>query len=144
MHNDESNRAEARALTPEEVGSRVSAILEAAERDARAVIDAAHRELATRECAAPSLEQLAASLDALTARVEGLERAQAAGLLSAATPATPPRERRERRGVIDPASRVRAIELALAGYSRAAIAEELAESMAPGDIDVLLDEVLSR
>jgi hypothetical protein len=41
------------------------------------------------------------------------------------------------------AVRVRVIELALAGYPRAAIARELAAVMAPGDVDALLDEVLA-
>jgi hypothetical protein len=46
--------------------------------------------------------------------------------------------------MVDAASRVRAIELALAGYARDAIARELASSMPAAEIETLLDEVLAR
>jgi len=140
MHTDEPSPPSGRGLSPEEVGARVSAILEAAERDARAVIAAAHQEVA----APPpprTLEELAGELADLRARVEALEKELRER--AAATP-TAPAQRRERSGAVDPAARVRAIELALAGYSRDAIARELGTSMAPGDVEGLLDEVLAR
>src|SRR5579862_5516937 len=123
-------------LGPEEVGARVSAILEAAERDARAVIAAAYREAAAPPAAPATLEEVAQALEALSRRVDALERA------ISATPHTeraPEPERSPR----DDAVRVRAIELSLAGNSRAAIAHELAETMAPADVERLLDEVLA-
>jgi len=143
MPADEPAAPAGRALSPEEVGARVSAILEAAERDARAVIDAAHRELAAREQPEPTLEELARALDALSARVAALERSVAAAAVAASAPPPPPAERPRRRAPIDPAARVRAIELALAGYSREAITDELAATMSPTDVEQLLDEVLS-
>src|ERR1700691_6119491 len=111
-----------RALSPEEVGARVSAILEAAERDARAVIDAAHRAAAA-SAEELTLESVAAQLDALTARVATLERAIGAG-----APAQPPAQAQQPDPTEDPslaaqaqaapaaAVRVRVIELALGGY----------------------------
>src|SRR5579871_5586257 len=152
MHPDEPISSEAGALSPEEIGARVSAILEAAERDARAVIDAAHREAAARELEPITLEELARELDALTARVEAIERtlatappADAGDGDPVAAEGRPPHERRGRRATsVDPAARVRAIELALAGYSREAIARELAASMPPAAVEGLLDEVLTR
>jgi hypothetical protein len=134
---DEPNASDPRVLSPEEVGARVSAILEAAERDARAVIDAAHREAAERERGPLTLEELTREVDELRTRVAALERAIAAP----EGPSAPPRPP-ERRPAIDPAARVLAIELALAGNSREAIARELASSMACEDIERLLDEVL--
>ena len=128
-------------LSPEEVGARVSAILEAAERDARAVIDAAHREsTAAAKRSGLTLEELARDVDELSARVAALERAL---LAEGGHGAGRSAERALRRDPIDPAARVRAIELALAGCSREAIAQELASSMPPEDIERLLDEVLA-
>lgn len=136
-----------RALSPEEVGARVSAILEAAERDARAVIDAAHRAAATAT-EELTLERLAAQIDELSARVGALESALAAGRPDAspvaaaeqppAAPSAPPAPPDTVSAV-----RVRVIELALAGYPRAAIARELAAVMAPAQVDAILDEVLA-
>jgi hypothetical protein len=125
-------------LGPEEVGARVSAILEAAERDARAVIAAAYREAAP-PAAPATLEELAEALQALSRRVDAIERTISASPQTERAraedqPARPPRE---------DAVRVRAIELSLAGHSRAAIAHELAGTMAPADVDRLLDEVLA-
>jgi hypothetical protein len=40
------------------------------------------------------------------------------------------------------AARVRAIDLALAGYSREAIANELSTSLHRGQVELLLEEVL--
>jgi hypothetical protein len=141
MRMDERSASDPRPLSPEEVGARVSAILEAAERDARAVIDAAHHEAAERERAPLTLEGLASEVDELRARVAALERVIAAADGSVAPPRPP--DRRAARAAIDPAARVRAIELALAGHPREAIAQALASSMAPGDIERLLDEVLA-
>jgi hypothetical protein len=140
MRMHEPNASDPHVLSPEEVGARVSAILEAAERDARAVIDAAHREAAERERGPLTLEELAREVDELRARVGVLERAIAAPGESSAPERAP--ERRPARPAIDPAARVLAIELALAGNSREAIAQELASSMASDDIERLLDEVL--
>jgi hypothetical protein len=155
MHPDEANASAGRALSPEEIGARVSAILEAAERDARAVIDAAQREAEAPERAPGTLAELSAELDALAARVGALERTLAGrprhdgaanGAAGGAAEATnPAAERRGRRAdVVDAAARVRAIELALAGYARDAIARELAASMPAAEVEGLLDEVLSH
>jgi hypothetical protein len=131
---------ERRSLSPEEVGERVSAILVAAERDARAVIEASHREPAA-DRDTPTLAELAREVDALARRLEALERA----VVALARPASPRpvAQWHDRRTAADPAARVRAIELALAGYSREAIARELAASMDAADIERLLDEVLT-
>ena len=134
MHRDDpSARPE---LGPEEVGARVSAILEAAERDARAVITAAYREQQHEPVEA--LEDLARKVAQLAARVEALEQALGAGTaeLAAETPGR----------AVDAgtqAARVRAVELALAGLSRDAIAQELSGALAPGEVELLLDDVLS-
>jgi hypothetical protein len=127
-------------LSPEEVVARVSAILAAAERDARAVIGAAQPELAS-ELQTPALAELARRVGELAARLDALERAVAS--LTRPAPSRPVAHRRDRRAATDPAARVRAIELALAGHAREAIARELASSMAPDEIERLLDEVLS-
>jgi hypothetical protein len=179
MPAEESTPFERRALSPEEVGARVSAILEAAERDARAVIDAAHRE-AVPPTGELTLERVAAELDALSGRVAALESALGAAPRATASPSTvaeppstvaeppsavapphrtaarppsvaaqPPQAADPRRvaeaDAVDPtpAARVRAIELALSGYPRAAIARELAAVMSPQSVDSLLDEVLA-
>jgi hypothetical protein len=162
MH--ESNPPAGRALTPEEVGARVSAILEAAERDARAVIEAAHRELEAPRREPLTLEELSREVVDLSARVAALERALPAaaavagpspvvrdGMLAGARTDDEPvapraadasQERRLQRETVVPAARVRAIELALAGYSRPAIARELTASLSAAEIEGLLDEVL--
>jgi hypothetical protein len=132
--------AERRGVSPEEVGERVSAILAAAERDARAVIDAGQREVAAGHDA-PTLAELAREVSELGMRLEALERAVVALARPSAT--RPVAQWRDRRATADPAARVRAIELALAGYSREAIANELAASMAADDVERLLDEVLT-
>lgn len=130
MHSDEPPAVP--ELSPEEVGARVSAILEAAERDARAVISAAYRE--QRAASAAGLEELAGEVARLAARVEALEQAIETGA-----------ERTPQRAadVSAQVARVRAVELALAGLSRAAIAAELSATMAPADVERLLDDVLS-
>ena len=146
MHPDEPTPSEGRALSAEEIGARVSAILEAAERDARAVIDAAHREAAEPPPADVTLDGLAAEVDALAARVSTIERALAARERrdSDEDPHGGAERRSRRAAMADAAACVRAIELALAGYSRDAIARELASSVPPTEIESVLDEVLSR
>ena len=134
-------------LTPEEVGARVTAILAAAERDARAVIAASHRPAPAPRAPEPrpaeTLAELATALELLAARVEALERTigSDAAREHAASPA-PAREVHEA-PVSEPAARVRAIDMALAGYSREAISRELELLLAPAEVDRLLDEVLA-
>jgi hypothetical protein len=156
MPQDESTPPQRRALSPEEVGARVSAILEAAERDARAVIDAAHRAAAA-SAEELTLERVAARLDALAARVAVLESAPGAAVIVEASPAVEAPPAAQAPPAVEPetsgeprtfvesaaAARVRAIELALAGYPRVAIARELAAAMPPDLVDSLLDEVLA-
>lgn len=125
-------------LGPEEVGARVSAILEAAERDARAVIAAAYREAAA-PAAPATLEGVAQALEALSRRVDAIERAISAAPETERAPA----EDQPARAPREDAVRVRAVELSLAGHSRAAIARELAGTMAPADVERLLHEVLA-
>ena len=74
-------------LTPDEVGARVSVILAEAERDAREIIESAHRD-AAREHAdlverddALGLGALTRAVESLTARVSALERANIAAEL---------------------------------------------------------------
>ena len=132
-------------LTPEEVGARVSAILAAAERDARAVIAASHRPAPAPRAPEPrpaeTLAELASAVELLAARVEALERT----IGSDAPREHPPAPAREVHGppVSEPAARVRAIDMALAGYSREAISRELEQLLTPAEVDRLLDEVLA-
>ena len=151
----EHDPAEADRLTAEEVGARVGAILGAAEREAREIIASARRE-APPAAAVPSgatIDDLARALDRLSARFDAFELATAARIealaydlgspVAAADPvaealAAPAAEEAPAAG----AARVRAIDLALAGYSREAIANELAVSMTRGDVEALLDQVL--
>jgi hypothetical protein len=151
----EHNPAEADRLTAEEVGARVGAILDAAEREAREIIASARREVppaavipsgATIDDLARALERLVARFDAFelatAARIEELGselRSAAAGEPVAEAPAAPTPEDSPTAG----AARVRAIDLALAGYSREAIANELSVSMPRGDVEALLDHVLA-
>ena len=165
MQTDEPIPAGGLALSPEEVGARVSAILAAAERDARAVIDAAHREAAAAaepvaqasEPPPPTLAGLARAVEELRARVEALERGvsaepgrapDAAEDAPAQTESPVPAagiDLRDEHQTAAPeaAARVLAIDLALAGYSRDAIAHELGASMGRSEVDRLLDEVLA-
>ena len=130
MHSDEPRAIP--ELGPEEVGARVSAILEAAERDARAVISAAYRE--QRPEPAAGLDELAGELARLAARVAALEQALEAGA-----------ERAPQRvaDVGAQVARVRAVEMALAGLSREAIVAELSTTMSPAEVERVLDDVLS-
>jgi hypothetical protein len=152
----EHNPAEADRLTAEEVGARVGAILGAAEREAREIIAAARRETPPA-AAIPSgatIDDLARALERLVARFDAFELATAARIEALAydlgspvaapepvaeAPDAPAAEEAPAAG----AARVRAIDLALAGYSREAIANELSVSMPRGDVEALLDQVLA-
>lgn len=148
---------------------RVAAILSAAERDARAVVEAARREAyesrqdrgaldglpaAPEHHAggAPGLAALAGvtgALEALGRRVSAVERtidarfellwraiaARDGDGASAPTPA-PVGDLAAR------AERLRAVDLALRGFSRAQIAAELRSTMGEAEIERLLDSVL--
>jgi hypothetical protein len=163
---DEHNEPEGHRLTAEEVGARVGAILSDAEREAREIIASAQQEGsapgagATIEDLAHALEQLNARFDAFelatAAQIEDLGRqlreslaaaraapsAEAAVLAEAAThdPAPPPGEVAEPPEVAS--ARMRAIDLALAGYSRERIASQLASGLEHSQVEALLDQVL--
>ena len=155
----EHDPAEADRLTAEEVGARVAAILGAAEREAREIIASARREAPPAADAAtvPSgatIDDLARALERLSARFDAFELATAARIEALAydlgstvaaadplaeTPAAPAAEEAPAVG----AARVRAIDLALAGWTREAIANELSVSMPRGEVEALLDQVLA-
>ena len=158
----EHNPAEADRLTAEEVGARVGAILGAAEREAREIIASARREAPPAAAAIPSsatIDDLARALERLVARFDAFELTTAARIeelgreLRSAVPAGEPVAEVPVAGApVAPtpedsaaagAARVHAIDLALAGYSREAIANELSVSMARGDVEALLDHVLA-
>ena len=152
----EHDPAEADRLTAEEVGARVGAILGAAEREAREIIASARRE-APPAAAVPSgatIDDLARALARLSARFDAFELATAARIEALAydlgspvapadpvaeAPAAPAAEEAPAAG----AARVRAIDLALAGWTREAIANELSVSMPRGEVEALLDQVLA-
>ena len=152
----EHDPAEADRLTAEEVGARVGAILGAAEREAREIIASARRE-APPAAAVPSgatIDDLARALERLTARFDAFQLTTAARIEALAydlgspvaaaepvaeAPAAPAAEESPAAG----AARVHAIDLALAGYSREAIANELSVSMPRGEVEALLDQVLA-
>ena len=157
----EHTPAEADRLTAEEVGARVGAILGAAEREAREIIASARRE-APPVAAIPSaatIDDLARALERLVARFDAFELTTAARIeelgreLRSAVPAGEPVAEVPVAGApVAPtpedsaaagAARVHAIDLALAGYSREAIANELSVSMPRGDVEALLDHVLA-
>jgi hypothetical protein len=155
-------------LSPSEVSVRVAAILEAAERDARAIIAAAQQEATAPPPAPPAQpaqsapaapDYFAAALATLTGRVDVLEanvdarlevlwRALSSprGTVTSQTPLPPANTARHSEPAAAPAGgqaeRVRAVDLALRGYSREQIATALRSSLDPGDVDRLLDEVL--
>ncbi len=154
----EHDPAEADRLTAEEVGARVGAILGAAEREAREIIASARREAPPAAAAAvPSgatIDDLARALERLNARFDAFELATAARIEALAydlgspvaaadpvaeAPAAPAAEEAPAAG----AARVRAIDLALAGWTREAIANELSVSMPRGEVEALLDQVLA-
>ena len=156
------------ALTAQDVSARVGEILGAAEREARAILAAARGEEAepgqqsdstTLQDLARALERLSLRFDAFelftAARIEELGRAVAGGVVAApaadskpspaqfdpmlaAAAATPEREDTPELA----AARVRAIDLALAGYTRDSIANELAVSIERAEVDALLNRVL--
>ena len=160
-HAHEHSPQEADRLTAEEVGARVGAILGAAEREAREIIASARREApaaaaipsgATIDDLARALERLSARFDAFelatAARIEELGRelrsAVPAGDHVAPAPAAPaPAAPAPEHSAATGAARVLAIDLALAGYSREAIATELSVSMPRSDVEALLDHVLA-
>jgi hypothetical protein len=167
-HAHEHGPQEADRLTAEEVGARVSAILGAAEREAREIIASAHRETPSA-AAVPSgatIDDLARALERLSARFDAFELATAARVeelgreLRSAVPAgepvaeapVPPAPAPAPEDLAATASedsahagaaRVRAIDLALAGWEREAIANELSVSMPRSDVEALLDHVLA-
>jgi hypothetical protein len=155
-------------LTAQDVSARVGEILGAAEREARAILAAARGEEAesgqgdestTLQDLARALERLSLRFDAFelftAARIEELGRSAAGGVaptpaaesapppsqfdpMLAAAAATPEREDTPELA----AARVRAIDLALAGYTRDSIANELAVSIERAEVDALLNRVL--
>ena len=164
-HKDEKSPAEGHRLTAEEVGARVGAILSDAEREAREIIADARREgvdaslphsSATLDDLTHAVEGLSGRFDAFelstAAQIEDLGRqlrealaavASAAPALEVARPRSPaPRPSAQLESSEVAAARVRAIDLALAGYSRDVIANELAGSLERGQVEALLADVL--
>jgi hypothetical protein len=163
---DEQNQPEGHRLTADEVGARVGAILSDAEREAREIIASARQQGsppdtgATIEDLAHALEQLNARFDtfelATAAQIENLGRqlresltaARVAPCPEAAVPAevapdeqaAPPSQVEESPELAS--ARMRAIDLALAGYSRERIASQLAGKLEHPQVEALLDEVL--
>jgi hypothetical protein len=161
-------------LSPDSVAARVAEILGAAARDARVIVEAALRDATPAPPAEPAaapdqapavaasdaaLATLGEELAALTARVARLESAidsRLEGLRQVLAPegmitvkagasqpaAAAPNSRAA--AVPTRAERVRAVDLALQGYSRLQIATELRSSMNDDAIEQLLDEVLER
>jgi len=156
-------------LTPQDVSARVGEILGTAEREAREILAAARGEDDSEPLAAAlnrtiddvarALERLSLRFDAFelatAAQIEELGRAvyAAAGAAPAAVSPPPPPQfdpvltaaaaTPEREATPElAAARVRAIDLALAGYSRESIANELAVSIDRGEVDALLDRTL--
>jgi hypothetical protein len=171
-HKDEQSRGEGNRLTADEVGARVGAILGDAEREAREIIATARSEGvdaslppqhqysgATFDDLTRALEGLSARFDsfelATAAQIEelsgqlrdalaGVERPPAAAVEPSAPrrPATPAPVLTEAESSQLAAARVRAIDLALAGYSREAIANELSTSLHRTQVEMLLEDVL--
>ena len=155
MTNDEHTPPDIHRLTADEVGARVGAILGAAEREAREIITAARREAPAQVASGATIDDLANALERLNARLDAFEVATAERIeslgreLRGAVPAADATGQASAQADAEPedsaaqdAARVRAIDLALAGYSREAIANELAVSMTRGDVEALLDQVL--
>ena len=169
-HKEEQFRAEARRLTAEEVGARVGAILSDAEREAREIIAAARTDgidaslPPEHQLSRATFDDLTQALEGLTARFDAFELSTAAqieqlgaqlrdalaGVLhppaAAVEPIAPrltvaPVPSAEEASQLG-AARVRAVDLALAGYSREAIANELSTSLSRVQVDSLLDDVL--
>ncbi len=158
-------------LTAHDVSARVGEILGSAEREAREIIAAARGddEPSAAGAANTTIDELARALERLSLRFDAFELATAAQIeelgraahaaanavragagqsgppaavqfdpVLAAAAAIPEREETPELA----AARVRAIDLALAGYTRESIANELAVSIERADIDALLDRVL--
>jgi hypothetical protein len=159
---DEHNEHEGHRLTAEEVGERVGAILSDAEREAREIIASARQE-GSHPSSGASVEDLAQALEQLSARFDAFELATAARIedlgrqlresltavrvapsaeaeVAPHDPAPPPAEREEPPEVAS--ARMRAIDLALAGYSRERIASQLASGLEHSQVEALLDQVL--
>jgi hypothetical protein len=156
MMSDEHTPPDIHRLTADEVGARVGAILGAAEREAREIITAARREAPDPVVSGATIGDLVNALERLNARLDAFELATAARIeelgreLRGAVRAADPAEQTSSAVDAEPedsaaqdAARVRAIDLALAGYSREAIANELSVSMPRGDVEALLDHVLA-
>jgi phage-related minor tail protein len=156
-------------LTTQDVSARVGEILESAEREAREIIAAARGE-DDSETRAPeantTIEDVARALERLSLRFDAFELATSAALeelgravyaaanslpayqepvaevqfdpLAGAMSAVPEREQTPELE----AARVRAIDLALEGYTRESIANTLAVSLERPAVDALLDRVL--
>jgi hypothetical protein len=154
---DEHSPQEPHRLTPEEVGARVGAILSDAEREAREIIASAQEGSGGRES---TLDDLTRALERFGTRLDAFELATAAQIeelgrrlaeLVANGPAaaeapedvhTPQARPRSEESAAMSAARVRAIDLAVAGYGREVIANELATSLPRADVEALLDEIL--
>jgi hypothetical protein len=162
-HKDDQSRAEGHRLTAEEVGARVGAILGDAEREAREIIAAARRDGVDAQLppTGATIDDLTAALENLSSRFDAFELATAAQVedlgrqlreaLAAGSAAAPAVEAPSPRAPAPPpredspavaAARVRAIDLALAGYSRDVIANELATSLDRAEVEMLLADVL--
>jgi hypothetical protein len=164
-HKDEKSPAESHRLTAEEVGARVGAILSDAEREAREIIAEARREGvdASLPPGSTTLDDLTHAVEGLSGRFDAFELSTAAQIedlgrqlrealaavasapraLEAASPRSPaPRPPAQPESSEVAAARVRAIDLALAGYSRDVIANELASSLERSQVEALLADVL--
>ena len=165
-HKDEKSPAEGHRLTAEEVGARVGAILSDAEREAREIIADARREGvdASLPHSSATLDDLTHAVEGLSGRFDAFELSTAAqiedlgrqlrealaavasaspSLEAASAPRSPaPRAPAQLESSEVAAARVRAIDLALAGYSRDVIANELAGSLERGQVEALLADVL--
>ena len=166
----EHNPAEADRLTAEEVGARVGAgpppqrqfaprpeSTHPAPQPAPAPPAAATNSAGWTVKSIPSsatIDDLAHALERLVARFDAFELTTAARIeqlgreLGSAVPAVEPVTEAPaapapEESAAAGAARVRAIDLALAGYSREAIANELSVSMPRGEVEALLDQVLA-
>jgi 2,4-dienoyl-CoA reductase-like NADH-dependent reductase (Old Yellow Enzyme family) len=156
---DEHSAHEPHRLTPEEVGARVGAILSDAEREAREIIAAAREGTGSGGARESTLDDLTHALERLCTRFDAFELATAAQIeelgrrlsetlanapavvAAEALPASQTRPRREESAAMS-AARVRAIDLAVAGYAREVIANELAASLPRAEIEAMLDDIL--
>lgn len=156
-------------LSAQDVSARVGEILGAAEREAREIVAAARGDEDSQSrttSLSTTIDDLARALERLSLRFDAFELATAsqieelgraahaaasAGALSEPAPAAfqfdpllaeaaalPERESTPELA----AARVRAIDLALSGYTRESIANELAVSIERTEVDALLDRVL--